>query len=366
MIKLFNILEKKIVYSILLLVLISILILGYKYYNNLNINTNISSNNTNAKKADAIKKELIERSMFTANYYKSFEWSTENVSQEVYETSLVLKIMNNVRHLLEPERYSVINKKEGLNSINNLDKQVIKGAGLCGAQINLFVELTRKLGFESRSIEFYDPYTSEGHVGAEIKIMGKWKYFDVTWGAVFRNKTTRLSEKENSFIDFLSIDEIVNNQNFDIIANEGNFIYLNNIAKKNKPFRYAKGQFDILKGKEGLLNYFFDERNMLNTKGKPDYIGVTQDRWNGEFGNLSWKINLPSNIESEFEVEIHSSFNNCKNSKLLVNKKIIQENTYNIFKLNLKNKKNNIIIKLNRINDEICYYYIDQIRLVHN
>ena len=56
------------------------------------------------------------------------------------------------------------------------------GAGQCGDQAQLFVDVMRKLGFDAQQwgFRYGDDRT---HVGTEIAWNGEWHYFDITWGA---------------------------------------------------------------------------------------------------------------------------------------------------------------------------------------
>ena len=77
------------------------------------------------------------------------------------------------------------------------------GAGLCGAQAQVFVDLVRGLGYRARQwgIVFSSPLPSgdETHVLAEVDCDGRWHTFDLSFGGYVAKRPFEIDGSEVGF-----------------------------------------------------------------------------------------------------------------------------------------------------------------------
>ncbi len=82
---------------------------------------------------------------------------------------------------------------------SELDVQIKTGAdvanllgGSCGWRDILLQDVMASIGVESRRVNLYDVPFQTGHTATEIKINGKWIFFDSTFGLFFTNKSGKM------------------------------------------------------------------------------------------------------------------------------------------------------------------------------
>jgi hypothetical protein len=75
----------------------------------------------------------------------------------------------------------------GLNAPITAEQALAERAGICGNQVEVYLEVLARLGGTAQPAQFF--FTADGqrqnHVGAEVQWDGGWHYVDVSYGAVF-------------------------------------------------------------------------------------------------------------------------------------------------------------------------------------
>ena len=114
-------------------------------------------------------------------------------------------VMNYVQSRVSPLNYSML-IRAGEQPPQNPDECLVRGAGICGSQVAVFLALAERIGLQARSVEFYlqgeTPDENSSHIAVEVFYDEDWHFFDVTWGTVFRKPDAARD-------DVLSITEIL-------------------------------------------------------------------------------------------------------------------------------------------------------------
>jgi hypothetical protein len=78
----------------------------------------------------------------------------------------------------------------GLSAPTTADQALAEQAGICGNQVEVFLEVLHRLGLTAIPAQFF--FTADGelqnHVAAEVRWSGSWHFVDVSYGAVFWKK----------------------------------------------------------------------------------------------------------------------------------------------------------------------------------
>jgi hypothetical protein len=82
----------------------------------------------------------------------------------------------------------------GLSAPTTAEEALAEQAGICGNQVEVFLEVLHRLGETAIPAQFF--FTADGsrqnHVAAEVQWSGKWHFVDVSYGAVFWKKAGSL------------------------------------------------------------------------------------------------------------------------------------------------------------------------------
>lgn len=109
---------------------------------------------------------------------------------ELFTALATIEAANLVRFNVSPGMYSYIRDVLRAEVPNSSEFCLIEFAGICGNQIQAYIDILKKLGIRSRAVQFY--YSLDGkresHIGAEVYYMNQWNYIDVTWGFMIPRK----------------------------------------------------------------------------------------------------------------------------------------------------------------------------------
>jgi hypothetical protein len=82
----------------------------------------------------------------------------------------------------------------GLSAPTTAEQALAEQAGICGNQVEVFLEVLHRLGLTAIPAQFF--FTADGqrqnHVAAEVRWSGAWHFVDVSYGAVFWKQAGKL------------------------------------------------------------------------------------------------------------------------------------------------------------------------------
>jgi hypothetical protein len=210
---------------------------------------------------------------------------------------------------------------------SELDSQLKTGAdvanrlgGSCGWRDILLQDVMASIGVEARRVNLYDVPFQTGHTATEIKINGKWIFFDSTFGLFFTNKSgkmlsmiearelwpdintnlyrgnieygvsqpldeIKISNYKVSKTNFLYIDsDYWSTSNENIVNGEINSLYFNKEAEyiENGKRQDLESKL-IVKINEDKGNKAWDTIQSNYSKGKLHYKRITYDNLTHEF-----------------------------------------------------------------------------------
>jgi len=203
-----------------------------------------------------------------------------------HDLCIVLDAVNAVAERVHPFNYGYLCENQ-LPLPRSRSEVVAQGAGICGNQVDVFLQLVRELGFEARSVQLYGmlPDGSRwSHIGAEVKVAGKFRLFDVTYAQAFVRKPPGAATAVLD--DALSFDEAI------ALSPDELEIYENRVGWKNVICRngeahdfgsYVRGEISAaaIVGVSGTIQalHFTEEGALRNytSDGIPAFIGSTDD-----------------------------------------------------------------------------------------
>ncbi len=238
-----------------------------------------------------------------AMYIGKFPWDVDQ--RRLAEFSLALSAVNLVQNSVSSTRYGYVAATSPASLPKNDEEALGRGIGICGNQVSVFLDLATRVGLKARSLEFYwnnREGVPSSHIAAEVKIGGKWAFFDITWGTYF--KANLRGSGDRSFVDILSFAEVKNLKNrfAHAVTNAANLAFRLQIAKGIDPFEYIDQAKTVLVAKEGevLLPSAILAAVGWNIvpKDLPTYIGLAPDYSTGNVGSVDLKISVPAPVTS--------------------------------------------------------------------
>ncbi|GAB4172244.1 MAG: hypothetical protein Fur006_00900 [Coleofasciculaceae cyanobacterium] len=222
-----------------------------------------------------------------------------------YQYLTTLSAMNYVQSRLSPYVYSYLIQTHPQEIPSNTETALVAGAGICGNQVQAFIDILRMLGLKARPVEFYYK-TLDGkrasHIAAEVFYNKKWNYIDVTFGSFFRKPNTEV-------YNLLSIDEILKIDDFRhyIITNNANIVFQNYLAVGLNPLEYLEAKIkNIVVDGIGTIS-----PDSIQQKGVNQYIlndlplhFGTYIASSGDLGNLKYSLNQVNKYQKELLINI--------------------------------------------------------------
>lgn len=164
-------------------------------------------------------------SMSSGLYFYELNHKKDPITQNKPKTHYfaafaAIEAMTMVQTLQSAARYSFISivEKKALGSLS-MEECLANWVGICGNHIDLFLHIMRALDIPARTLQFTYDLTHNNvtrrntHIVAEVYYSGKWRFFDVSNGAVYPTDTPLL---------FKSYDEIKRDLSAKPLLNENN------------------------------------------------------------------------------------------------------------------------------------------------
>ncbi|MFO0730906.1 MAG: transglutaminase domain-containing protein [Nitrospiraceae bacterium] len=253
---------------------------------------------------------------------KYVPWPSGTDVRQVREFALALSAMNFVQQLVSSLQYGYRLHATPEDLPTTVEACLSANAGICGNQVAVYIDLVHRLGLQVRSVEFYWT-TAKGqamsHVGVEVKLAGKWRYLDVTWGAYFLD-----SDRDRADMPFytrlLSFEELqrlpANKRRR--MTNESALVYQLQLQQHLDPFEYLSADKSVLFGKAGTIVLPAERQGTglrFQPTNRPNYVGVVQDYNSAELGATAVALRVPGAGES---LDVNLTGIVCAEGKLLL------------------------------------------------
>jgi hypothetical protein len=211
-----------------------------------------------------------------------------------------IEAANRVRYQVSPARYSFLTQQMGPVPKGS-EICLEEAAGICGNQVQVYMDIMRNLNIPVRPIQFY--YSDNGerasHIAVEVYYGGRWNYIDVTWGFA-----VPIGKLPSEAVQFRSINEI---QPKDIDGghiNDFDAWSLNYTLSRIDVLKYLKlPKVDVVIDGEGVINIAVPERDVYREgfANIPNYIGDRQK--DGRQGALSYRIKTAGRYRLSLDVK---------------------------------------------------------------
>ena len=109
--------------------------------------------------------------------------------------------MNFAQSRMSPAAYARLKHTTG-DLPTSTEECLEQGAGICGSQVEFFIQCMNRFGIPARTVELYNRGKCDNHVVAEVLYDEQWRLFDVTWGTVFRRPNATVT-------DLMSVEQIL-------------------------------------------------------------------------------------------------------------------------------------------------------------
>jgi hypothetical protein len=249
---------------------------------------------------EAIRREA--QDAFGITKIKKLEDLNDNAR---YQYLTTLSAMNYVQSHLSPYVYGYLAKTNPQKIPSQTGNALVAGAGICGNQVQAFIDLLRILGLKTRPVEFYYKNSNGNrlsHIAAEVFFNNKWNYIDVTFGTFFRKKNTE-------YHNLLSINEILKLDDWRnyAITNQANLIFQvhSQAEATNLDYLTVKEKDIVLNGRgtirpdsitrNGVTQYFL--------KDVPLHFGIFIAS-SGDLGDLKYSLNQINKHQKELFLNI--------------------------------------------------------------
>jgi hypothetical protein len=208
------------------------------------------------------------------------------------EYLLALSALNYIQSRISPYRYHELPVTERQA---DPEQALAAQAGICGHQVNAFLEIGRRLGLVTRPIEIYfrSARGRESHVGAEVFWEAEWRYFDVTWGSFFR-------EPEGEPSAVLSFAEVAARPDRGRLAitNSANLVFQAYLHAGLEPFAYIgdSGNRIVIVDGHGTVEPDAEHHGgkvAYSLAGMPNFVGIARG-YGGRLGNVDLRFSLPA------------------------------------------------------------------------
>lgn len=113
-------------------------------------------------------------------------------STPLFRFYAALSALNYLQTIISPPRYGYIRRHTGnARPVVGTKMCLLKKAGICGNQIEAFIDIMNQIEIPVREVQFY--YTTnrgkrKSHIAIEVEWGDKWHFFDVTWGMFVADK----------------------------------------------------------------------------------------------------------------------------------------------------------------------------------
>lgn len=223
---------------------------------------------------------------------------------------MVLEAMNLVQDTASSARYAWYQHQLGkaFTPPDSAEQEVCldNGFGICGNHQLVFLELMARVGVPARPINFWytDTRLNEraNHAAAEVKIAGKWRYIDITWGTMW------LQTKRDP-LSALSVEEVLRGEGSRLTGSTNTW-YLVQRQQNIDPFSYLHAS-DLQLTRSGGTLVLHLSNKPETFAGLPNYVGKPPNS-----DPLSFVVRQPR-AGGRLEIAV-SGANMCAKSKLMV------------------------------------------------
>jgi hypothetical protein len=199
-----------------------------------------------------------------------------------------LCLMNWVQTNVNTAQYGYLLREHG-ELPTSWQEAISMEAGICGDHTAVFVALAQELGLTVRTIQIYWDSPSAGpssHSAVEVFYNGKWRFFDVSFGTIFRALAG--PGKSVPVDEILSLREIQDlpAQQLQKMTNEANAVYVSNLRMNFDPLEYVALADIVLLGNNGTIPLTASsETNQVFCPGcVPEVFGHIPDYPGGPIG----------------------------------------------------------------------------------
>jgi hypothetical protein len=317
--------------------------------------------------------EAIDTIRMEAEYqiksYRSFKDVNEDTK---YKYLITLSAMNYVQSNVNPGIYGYLKTNNPEKLPSNTETALAAGAGICGNQVQAFIDLLNSLGLKARSIQFYyKTNTRKSHIATEVYFNNKWNYIDVTFGTFFRKEKAK-------FYELLSFEEILKLGDYHkyAIVNTANLTFQTYQVLGINPLEYLEVTGDnnsIVVDGTGTITPDFITQNGINKyslKHVPTHLG-TFPALSGDLGNLKFSLKNVKRKQKELLININAKvceqgllqlFNEYGKKNIDLSK--LESGLVNINIAHLASSSSQIQIEtISRKTDQPCYFTFDTIEI---
>lgn len=255
------------------------------HVNNETRNMEKSRLETEARLEEAKTPALDEAALFVQSEAKRLNQGGQIIYAPEYP--LVSSAMNYVQANVSPLIYASLENKKTAHG-NKKEEALQRHAGLCGLQVEVFLEIMQRVGVQARRVQFYSIDTTGGgnHVTAEVWFNNKWNLVDVTFGTFFRHPGDAPDH-------WLSAEEVLQLKNPEhcAVSNEANIVYQGYINSGQNPLSYLHSTTrDVIIGGNGTIHLKPDGEMNYPLVNLPKHFGVHQPVPPGEMATMVYHL----------------------------------------------------------------------------
>lgn len=226
------------------------------------------------------------------------------------EIFMVLEAMNLTQDMASSARYAWYQHQLGaaFTPPDSADQGICldNGFGICGNHQSVFLELMAKVGVPARPVNFWytDTKLNEraNHAAAEVKIAGKWRYVDITWGTMWL-------QRKRDPLSALSVEEVLKGEGWRLTGSTNTW-YLAQRQRNIDPFSYLyESDVQITRSGGTLVLHLSNKPETFI--GLPNYVGKPPNS-----DPLSFVVRQPK-AGGRLEIVV-SGASICTKSKLMV------------------------------------------------
>lgn len=166
--------------------------------------------------ATIVSKTINEIELKSDTIKSVFEWITDNIKYDV-------KKLNEMKNRKGPKKKSDFDNKKDYQD-DQLKKVIKRRKGVCEDYSLLFNTIVSQLGYESYVITGYTKNSNGklnrtvGHTWNAVKVKGKWRLYDPTWGAGYlKNNKKFVKHYNKEWYDVPSEQIIITHMPYDPI-----------------------------------------------------------------------------------------------------------------------------------------------------
>lgn len=211
-----------------------------------------------------------------------------------YRLFVGLAAMGYVQTNVSPSRYGAL-VKAGEPPPSGTEMCLLTGAGICGNQVQAFVEIVEALGVPARGVQifFEEAGRRHSHIVAEVEWGGTWHMFDVTWGYV---------PLDAAPYDVMSVAERRARPATVEWFNEGNPWTRRYRLAGLDPFSYLSApDADVMTDGQGVIHPYVltaaSDRVDYSFEHLPRFVGRSV-RWSGNVGEVVQEVSIPAGFDT--------------------------------------------------------------------